>query len=79
VVAYLNTGTLTAITNFVGAVLRPLRSLLSSLVNCVQQPTSGLSYRFKSFAVSLFHVPTKAWSSKREAQRITVNGAKSYE
>jgi hypothetical protein len=36
---------------------RPLKASgsLSSLVKCFQQPTSGLSYRFRSFSCAVFH------------------------
>lgn len=74
VVAYLNTGTLTAV-QFLGAVLRPLRSLFSSPVNCVQQPTSSIAKCFPVLFVCGFHAVNKAWNLRDEMHEKSVSGA----
>ncbi len=55
---------------------RPLKASgsLSSLVKCFQQPTSGLSYRFRSFACAVFHdrnttTGLRAWRTQTKGIR----------
>lgn len=52
---------------------------LSSLVKCLQQPTSGLSQSLKSFSSLLNHARNMAWESKHEVHRKSASGAQSSE
>lgn len=52
------------------------RSLLPSLVNCVQQPTSGSAKQFPGpFVVTVFHARRKAWDRQDDVQKNSEAGA----